>query len=68
MNKLLTLLFIIFHFVGYSQNWELIQEEEIYYYSRTDSVGIVNTMRVSDINTIGNNIIYTLYGNYLITR
>lgn len=55
--------FLVLH--GNSQNWELIQEDEIYYYSRTDSVGIVNSMRVDSSYSIGDSIYYVLHDNYL---
>lgn len=68
MYKTIVLFFLLSPVFGYTQNWELIQEYEIYYYSRTDSVGIVNTMRVDSSYTIENITYYVLYDNYLLPK
>lgn len=68
MKITLLLLFSFISISAYSQNWELIQADEIYYYSRTDSVGIVNSMRVEDYYQSNDTSYFILHDNYMLSK
>jgi hypothetical protein len=66
MKKLLTTFILSLITVMISaQDWKILNENHIYYFSRSDSNGVTNSIRFENVIPLGDTTVYVLFDNYL---
>ena len=65
MNKPLIVLLSLLPLLSVAQDWKLLDESKIYYFSRSDSIGVTNSVRFDSVAHDGDTTIFVLFDNYL---